>query len=737
MHLRLQDYKTVSEYNSAMFRISSHLELCGEKVTDEDMLEKTFSTFHASNLLLQQQYREKGFKKYSQLISCLLVAEQNNELLMKNHEARPTGSAPFPEVNVTAPFRDRPVGSKDTNPRKRKGAKDTNDQVEVNIDQENFPSTTPNESVSKENKVPKIDGNEEISINYVMTGERWNRNEIIVDDIFAYHVAQNVAYENEDLEPMSMEECRHREDWPKWKEAIDCELKSLAKRKVFGPVVLTPYGIRPVGYKWVFVRKRNENHEVVRYKARLVAKGFSQRPGVDYEETYSPVVDATTFRFLISLAVCEKLEIRLMNVITAYLYGSLDNDIYMKIPKGLQLPDRYDSNPRELYSIKLQRSLYGLKQAGRMWYNRLTEYLLKQGYNNDPICLCVFIKRYQSQFVIIAVYVDDLNIIGTSEELQKAANCLKFEFEMKDLGRTRFCLGLQIEHLKDGIFMHQSTYISKILKRFYMDKAHPLSTLMVVRSLETIKDPFRPKGNDEELLCPEVPYLSAIGALMYLASHTRPNISFVVNLLARYSSSPTRRHWTGVKQIFRYLRGTMDMGLYYSLSSKSGLVGYADAGFLSDPHNGRSKTGYVFLYGGTAISWRSTKQTITATSSNHAEILAIHEASRECVWLRSIINHIHKTCGLSYQREVPTILYEDNTACIAQLKAGYIKGDRTKHISPKFFFTRDIQERGVIDIQQARSSDNLADIFTKALPTKKFEELVSKIGLRRLNGLKG
>ena len=129
----------------------------------------------------------------------------------------------------------RPVGSKDTNSRKRKGAKDTNDQVEVNIDQENFPSKTPNELVSKENKVPKIDGNEEISINYVMTGEQWNRNEIIVDDIFAYHVAQNVANENEDLKPMSMEECRHREDWLKWKEAIDCELKSLAKSKVFGP----------------------------------------------------------------------------------------------------------------------------------------------------------------------------------------------------------------------------------------------------------------------------------------------------------------------------------------------------------------------------------------------------------------------------------------------------------------------------------------------------------------------
>ena len=293
------------------------------------------------------------------------------------------------------------------------------------------------------------------------------------------------------------------------------------------------YGIKPVGYKWVFTRKRNENHEVIRYKARLVAQGFSQRLGVDYEETYSLVVDATTFRFLISLAVCEKLEIRLMDVITAYLYGSLDNDIYMKIPEGLQLHDRYDSNPRELYSIKLQRSLYGLKQAGRMWYNRLTEYLLKQSYNNDPICPCVFIKRYQSQFVIIVVYVDDLNIIGTLEELQKAANCLKLEFEMKDLGRTRFCLGLQIEYFSNGIFVHQSTYTEKVLKRFYMDKAHPLNSPMIVRSLEVNKDPFRPKEENEKLLGPEVPYLSAIGALMYLANCTRLDIAFFSELACK------------------------------------------------------------------------------------------------------------------------------------------------------------------------------------------------------------
>ncbi|CAN1250021.1 Copia protein [Linum perenne] len=617
--------------------------------------------------------------------------------------------------------RGRPVGSKDKNPRKRKGAVNQDSQVEDT-------KTLSINDISAENK--------EISINYVLDGKQWNRNKVKIDEIFAYNAALNVINENEDHEPKSMNACKQREDWPKWKDAIEAELHSLEKRKVFGPIVLTPKGVKPVGNKWVFVRKRNENGEITRYKARLVAQGFSQRPGIDYEETYSPVVDATTFRYLISLAVQEGLNLRLMDVVTAYLYGALDNDIYMKLPEGFQLPETNKSNSREHYSIKLNKSLYGLKQSGRMWYNRLREYLIKEGYTNDPICPCVFLKRSGIEFVIISVYVDDINIIGTPKELAKAVNCLKREFEMKDLGKTKYCLGLQVEHLQKGILVHQEGYTTKVLQRFYMDKSHPLSTPMTVRSLDVNKDPFRPRESNEELLGPEVPYLSAIGALMYLASHTRPDISFAVNLLARYSSSPTRRHWNGVKHILRHLQGTQDMGLFYSSESNIGLVGYADAGYLSDPHTGRSQTGYLFTYGDTAISWRSVKQTITATSSNHAEILAIHEASRECVWLRSIIQHIQRSCGLSLEKMAPTLLYEDNAACIAQLKDGYIKGDRTKHISPKFFFTHDLQKNGEIIVQQVRSRDNLADIFTKALTTSTFEKLVRKIGVRRLKDLK-
>jgi hypothetical protein len=194
---------------------------------------------------------------------------------------------------------------------------------------------------------------------------------------------------------------------------------------------------------------------------------------------------------------------------------------------------------------------------------------------------------------------------------------------------------------------------------------------------------------------------------MYLANCTRPDIAFAVNLLARFSSRPTKRHWKG----------------------------YADAGYLSDPHNAKSQTGYVFTYGDTAISWRSKKQTLVATSSNHVEVISLHEASKECRWLRSVTQHIQETSGLPTDKN-PTILYEDNVACVAQMKEGYIKSDRTKHIPPKFFsFTQELERNKEVDIQYIRSSDNVADLFTKALPTSVFKKHVRSIKMCHLRDL--
>ncbi|KAI3740406.1 hypothetical protein L2E82_30835 [Cichorium intybus] len=546
--------------------------------------------------------------------------------------------------------RGRPFGSKDKNPRKRRGAESALDHMESVPGETQNIMSFPREEIN----------DKEIAIHYGHTNLIYDQSETDhINEMFCYSVACDIM--NDDLEPQSVMDCQNRHDWVKWKEAMQAELTSLNKRKVFGPIILTPRDVKPLGYRLIFVRKRNEKDEIVRYKARLVAQGFSQRPGIDYEETYSPVMYATTFRYLISLEVSKNLEMCLMDVVTAYLYGSLDSDIYMKIPEGFKMPKALSAKPKEMYSIKLQRSLYGLKQSGRMWYNRLSDYLT-------------------------TVYVDDLNIIGTNKEILEVIELLKKEFEMKDLGKTKYCLGLQIEHMPNGILVHQSNYIEKVLKRFNMDKAKSLSTPMVVRSLNIDKDPFRQCEENEEVLGPEVPYLNAIGALMYLTNCTRPDISFAVNLLARFSSSPTKRHWKGIKHIFRYLRGTTDLGLFYPNNSKQGLVGYADAGYLSDPHKAKSQTRYVFMNGD--------------------------------------------------KDKAPTSIYEDNAACVTQKKEGYIKSDRTKHIPPKFFkYPQELIKKHQVEIKYVQSSNNVADLFTKALPTAIFRKHFYSIGMRHVHNI--
>jgi hypothetical protein len=197
----------------------------------------------------------------------------------------------------------------------------------------------------------------------------------------------------------------------------------------------------------------------------------------------------------------------------------------------------------------------------------------------------------------------------------------------------------------------------------------------------------------EEVLGQEYPYLSAIGALLYLANNTRPDIAFAVKCLTRPSVAPTMRHWNSIKNILRYLAGTIDLGLYFQKNQDSKLIEYADAGYLSDPLNAKSQSGYVFLHGGTTISWKSCKQTLVATSTNHSKIIVLYEASRECAWLHIMIDHTQKSCGIG-AIELPTIIFEDNAACVAQMQMRYIKTNYTKHISLKLFYPHELQEGG-------------------------------------------
>ena len=273
------------------------------------------------------------------------------------------------------------------------------------------------------------------------------------------------------------------------------------------------------------------------------------------------------------MAIQYSLDTQLLDVVTAYLYGPLDAQLYIRPP-----PEFLDQAPPEdtngNYSgLRLQKALYGLKQAGRMWYKHLRDFLLFHNFQHDQALPCLFTLQHTSGFVVIAVYVDDLNLVGTPATCQHAIALLTNQFEMKLLGRTSFCLDLQLTHIRGGgIFLHQTTYTQKLLKRFGMDKANPLSTPMI-RCSKTSDDPYAPCKEEKEEFHYQTQYLAAVGALLYLSTYTRPDISFAMSVLARHSQKPGVRHWNGVKHFLRYLRGTEDLGLLYTKGGQEEITG--------------------------------------------------------------------------------------------------------------------------------------------------------------------
>ena len=356
-----------------------------------------------------------------------------------------------------------------------------------------------------------------------------------------------------------------------------------------------------------------------------MAQGFSQRPGIDFDSTYSPVMDAGTFMYLLRLSVQHSLQTLMLDVVTAYLHGPLETKLFIK-PSPLFSEVSFPSpNPSHFSGLKLYKALYGLKQTRCLWYQHLRDFLLDQNFTNDPTLPCIFAYKKGADFFILAVYVDDINLIGTRTTCQYVVQRLQFHFDMKFLGKTSLCLRLQISHLGNGaMLLHQIAYTRKVLKRFGMHNANSLATPMIGRS-RTLQDPYTPASEEEEV--DKAGYLAAVGALLYLAMFTCPDISFAVSTLGRHSQKPTTRHWAGIKYLLRYLRGTEDLGLLYSRNGAAKFVGYADAGYKSDPKIGKSLTGYIFIKNGAPISWKSVKQIVTATSTNHAELIAFHEAS--------------------------------------------------------------------------------------------------------------
>ncbi|KAI4312534.1 hypothetical protein MLD38_037340 [Melastoma candidum] len=345
---------------------------------------------------------------------------------------------------------------------------------------------------------------------------------------------------------------------PNWIIAMQEELNQLERNKVW-TLVQRPKDRSVVGTKWVFRNKLDESGSMVRNKARLVAKGYSQSERIDYDETYAPVARLKAIRLLLAYACYNDFKLFQMDVKSAFLNGEIKEDVYVDQPPGFEDPKKHD------HVYKLDKALYGFKQAPRAWYERLSQFLIEKGYRKGKVDTTLFLKKHGTELLIVQIYVDDIIFGSTNNTLcNEFAEHMKGEFEMSMMGELTFFLGLQIRQTSEGTFIHQEKYTKQLLKKYELANSKHLSTPMSTNA-NVEKDESR-KDTDPSL------YRSMTGSLLYLTA-SRPDILFSVCLCARYQSAPKESHLTHVKRIFRYLSGTTNLGLWYSKRSLFDLIG--------------------------------------------------------------------------------------------------------------------------------------------------------------------
>ncbi|RVW22059.1 Retrovirus-related Pol polyprotein from transposon TNT 1-94 [Vitis vinifera] len=406
-------------------------------------------------------------------------------------------------------------------------------------------------------------------------------------------------------EPECYDEALQDENSSKWELAMKDEMDSLLGNQTWELIEL-PVGKKALHNKWVY-RIKNEHDGSKRYKARLVVKGFQQKEGIDYTEIFSPVVKMSTIRLVLGMVAAENLHLEQLDVKTTFLHGDLEEDLYMIQPEGFIVQGQ------ENLVCKLRKSLYGLKQAPRQWYKKFDNFMHRIGF-----------KRWSD--------IEKIN--NLKKQLSK-------QFAMKDLGVAKQILGMRIirDKANGTLKLSQSEYVKKVLSRFNMNEAKPVSTPL--GSHFKLSKEQSSKTDEEGDHMSKVPYASAIGSLMYAMVCTRPDIAHAVGVVSRFMSRPGKQHWEAVKWILRYLKGSLDTCLCFTGASLK-LQGYVDADFAGDIDSRKSTTGFVFTLGGTAISWTSNLQKIVTLSTTEAEYVAATEAGKEMIWLHGFLDELGK-----------------------------------------------------------------------------------------------
>ena len=462
---------------------------------------------------------------------------------------------------------------------------------------------------------------------------------------------------------------------PNWKNAMLDEINALIDNHTWD-LVPRPPNVNVIRSMWVFRHKRNSDGSFERYKARLVANGKTQQPGIDCDETFSPVVKPATIRTVLSIAISHSWSIHQLDVKNSFLHGSLNETVYMHQPIGFCDKSRPD------HVCLLRGSIYGLKQAPRAWYQRFADFVTSIGFANSISDHSLFIYRQGSDTAYILLYVDDIILTASSDRLRiHIMDRLSSEFAMKDLGPLSFFLGIAVTRTKNGMFLSQKQYASSIIDKAGMSNCSPCLTPVDTKSKLSAShgEPYEDPTN----------YRSLVGALQYL-TFTRSDISYVVQQVCLHMHDLRNAHMGALKRILRYLQGT---------------------------------SGCCVFLGDNLLSWSCKKQPTISKSSAEAEYRGVANVVSDSCWIRNLLLELHLPIRKA------TIVYCDNVSAI-YLSGNPVQHQRTKHIEMDIHFVREKVAKGEVRVLHVPSRYQIADIFTKGLPRILFDDFRASLSIR-------
>ena len=500
--------------------------------------------------------------------------------------------------------------------------------------------------------------------------------------------------------PTTFKEAINSPDKLMWIKAINNELDNLYNNKIMTFVRHIPKNTNLISTKWIFTNKTDENNNIIKHKARLVARGFKQIEGKDFNITYSPTLNSESIRIILSIASKMKWKVFQLDIKAAYLNADLDKTLYVNIPEG-------DKNYKKGF-WKLNKALYGLRQAGRQWFLTISNFLIKNGFQQLSSEQCIFKKVKNNKLItLIGLYVDDMLICGSTSETNKIINKIKGRFKISNCEPIKYMLGIKIEKQNNYFLLSQQHLINSLLEQYNITNIKKTRTPCVGdNTISENKTPF-----DQST------YKSAIGSLLYIAKTTRPDISFSVNKAARKCERPTKSDWNKVLNIFKYLNSTKEYKL--KLDGQGTLNAYTDSDFAGDIEDRKSTSGYLILIGESPICWGSKKQSIVATSTTEAEYVATSECIKKVLWIRNIFKEL-------FNFNKPITVYTDNLSSLKTIENGELNS-KLKHISIKYHFNRDNILYNRIKLKYIESKKMLADTLTKNINGTQMSQFTDKI----------